>query len=71
VPASRRRHRRASQLGPAKFGTRHGGAQDPNPPSDQARPVLKALVSSLVFGTGTLRTTSGRGGTSTWLEGFD
>jgi hypothetical protein len=65
VPASRRRRRRASQLGPAKFGTRHGGAQDPNPPPDQARPMLKALVSSLEMGTCTLQTTSGRGGTST------
>jgi hypothetical protein len=71
VPASRRRHRRACQLGPAKFGTRHGGAQDPNPPPDQARPMLKALASSLVMRACTLRTTSGRGGLSTWLEGFD
>jgi hypothetical protein len=71
VPASRRRHRRASQLGPANFGTHHGEAQDPNPPPDQARPMLKALISSLVMGTCTLQTTSGRGGLSTCLEGFD
>jgi hypothetical protein len=42
VPASRRRHRRASQLGPAKFGTRYGAAQDPDSPPDQARPVFQA-----------------------------
>jgi hypothetical protein len=44
VPASRRRHRRASQLGPGKFGTRHREAQDPDSPPDQARPTFQALV---------------------------
>jgi hypothetical protein len=71
VPASRRRHRRASQLGPAKFGTRHGEAQDPNPPPDQARPRLKALgfltLDRGLYASNHIR----KGGFSTWLEGFD
>ncbi len=49
MPASRRRHRRASQLGPAKFGTRHRGAQDPDSPPDQAIPMLKDRFSPLVI----------------------